>query len=139
MSNELQSIFSEGKTFKLANKEILIKTISVGDIPVVLTIVNKYLEVAPHLKDEKKRKAVIIKAVSEDFDSVLKILEVTTDLSKEDIKKLNLAALASISSEVIKENADFLYQHVIPAFQSTFQNLSEKQNEAKAGSTKSKS
>ena len=80
-----------------------------------------------------------MKAIVEDFDSVIKLIEITTDLNAEEIKSLNMAALALIATEVISENADFLYQHVLPAFQKVTQSLKEKQKTSTTGSIKSKS
>lgn len=142
MSNEtaLRTIFVEGRDYKITeDKVIKINTISVGNIPVVLNLINKYLDLVPKMKKESDKNAIVMKAIVEDFDSVIKLIEITTDLSKEDIQNLNMAALALIATEVISENADFLYQHVLPAFQKVTQSLKEKQKTSTIGSIKSKS
>lgn len=142
MSNEtaLRTIFVEGRDYKITeDKVIRINTISVGNIPVVLGLISKYLDLAPKIKKESDKNAIIMKAIVEDFDSVIKLIEITTDLNAEEIKSLNMAALALIATEVISENADFLYQHVLPAFQKVTQSLKEKQKTSTTGSIKSKS
>lgn len=122
--SELSSIFSDGKKLKIGSREVLIKSIAVGDIPLILDIMTKFFEVAPKAKADKAQyKAIITKAVANDFESVIKVLEVTTDLTNEEIKKLNIAAATLIVAEVIKDNADFFQGHVLPVLQGMAQSL----------------
>lgn len=132
MSEDLKNIFSEGREISIGDHKIVIKQIALGDIPTILDIVSKVFEVMPKNKqkvgDIKKE---ILAAVSKDFDSILKVLSVTTDLSSENISRLNLGATAKIVEAVIKDNVDFFQSHVVPALQELAQNL--------AGMGKSKS
>jgi len=111
---ELKSIFSEGTELKIADKVIKINTITMGDIPVAVEIVSKISDLIPELNNDKKKNAAIFKFISTDFNSVISLLKVTTDLSEADIKKLNPAAGALVIAAVIKENASFFAQYVAP-------------------------
>ena len=140
MENQLESIFVEEYEFKVTEKaSIKIKTIAVGDIPVVLNFMNKYLDAMPKLKSSTDKNQFIIKAIADDFDFIVKLLNITTSLTIEEVKKLNMAALVLISTEVINKNADFLYQNVMPAFQNLSHLFKESQKEVVAGTSKSKS
>lgn len=131
MSEELKSIFSSEKELSLGGKIIKIKDVTIGDIPVFMEIINKLASKLTLEGTNLQVGLLISQAISSEFDSVLEILELTTDLSMEDIKKLNLAAATLIAHEVIKQNIDFLSKHALPALQ--------KIKESLAGMKKSKS
>lgn len=108
---ELSTIFCTSRKIKIADKEIEIKQIPLGEIPVVMDIVFNIFENV----STKMKTVDFIKAVRKDFSAVLKLIEVTTNLSKEEIPKINQAAAIHILSEVVEENVDFLLMHVLPA------------------------
>lgn len=116
MSDQLASIFSSERDYEIGGKVIKIKDVTIGDIPVFLEIVNKLASAFDtDSKTDLKVGLVISKAIANEFDSVLKILQITTDLDSETIKKLNLAAATKITNEVVKQNLDFLHLHLVPA------------------------
>ena len=132
--NELDSIFNQESELIIGGKTIKINTVGMGDIPAIVGIVTKVYDMMPALQNKDKRNAAIIKFIQNDFESVNILLSVTTDLKKEEIKKLNPAAGALIIAKVIKENASFFAQHVAPI-------LAEAAESAKkeVGTSKSKS
>lgn len=134
--SELKTIFVEGREINVLGTKIIVKTISVGNIPVVLNLANRIFSIIKDLKSDEKYNTAILKAITEDFEGVLKLIEVTTNLDKEDIPNLNISAMTIILAEVIKENSDFLSLHVMPNLQNLLQGL--KKPEAKSGLTKSK-
>lgn len=119
---ELQSIFVVDRKIKIADKEIGIKSIELGQIPEVLGIINKIYGYIPEGKTEGIGK-LISQALEKDFDSVIRLFEMTTDLDVEDLKRLNIAAATIIAHEVIKENSDFLLKNVLPQVQEVAKNL----------------
>lgn len=127
--SELESIFSEGRDFKIGKSVVKIKNISLGDLPVLLGAVSKFMEAGN--KKGQTTEAIAMKIFTEDFDSVVKIFEAATDLEADVVKKLNVAAGVKIMVEIIKDNLAFFSQHVVPA-------LKELQ-EKSAGLNKSKS
>ena len=138
--SELKTIFVEGREFDLLGSNVTVKTICVGDLPAMLSVVDKVLALLPKLKTDKDRNSAILNAIKEDFDAIITLLEITTDLKKETITKLNIAALSILIAEVVKENADFLSQHVVTNLNFLFQSYQAKENsKSQSGSTKSKS
>lgn len=119
----LKSIFAESRKFPIAGQEIEIKSLALGDIPVALDLVMKFFDLQKSSKNEKNKNEAMLAAVQKDMPSVLKVLEVTTNLKPEDIKRLNLAAATIIIMEVVKENADFLQQNVVPAVQKAMEQV----------------
>lgn len=111
----LNTIFSIEKEIELGEKKIKIKTLTLGDIPLVADF--GYKIATEWSKSKKDTKVVILSLIKNDFNSVVKLIEATTDLGTEDIRKLNLAATAKITSEVLKENGSFLEEFVAPAIQ----------------------
>lgn len=133
--SELNTIFGTEKKIKIADREISIKTVSLGDLPIVTGIIEKVVSLLPQIK--KDQNAAILKFVTTDFDSVIKLLCATTSLSKEEISNLNPAAATLIFSAVIKENSSFLAEHVAPAIKEATKGFSEAKEKA-SGSGQSK-
>lgn len=114
--SELDSLFSNERKIKIGTEEVAIKSITLGDLPIILKLASKFMDLTSNKKQDIK--LVAMKMLTEDFESVLELFEVTTDLPKDKLKKLNMAASIVILSEVVKDNADFFQQHVAPALQS---------------------
>lgn len=112
--SELETIFSEGKTVKIGKKDILVKNIALGDMPVLIAIFSKVADLLPKKKGQELNQTAIGLAIAQNFDDFLKLFEVTTDLKAEEIKKLNIAASVQIFAKVLGENMDFLELHVKP-------------------------
>ena len=112
--NTLETMFTDGKEISFGDRKVLVKNVALGDLPVLLKVLAKIFELMKKEKKDQDMKATITKALSEDFDSIIQIFEITTDLKTDEIKKLNLAATAILLNKIISENADFLQRHVIP-------------------------
>lgn len=129
---ELESIFSQSKTVQIAkDKSVSIKQIELGDIPKILSVLSKVMDALGGTNKKGNLDAIVLKVISEDYQSFLSLFEATTDLNMEEIKKLNAAATAKILAEVIKENVSFLQMHVVPIISEMKSSL--------GGTTKSKS
>lgn len=121
--SELKSIFSDGRIIKVADRDIMIKSIELGQIPDLIDVGTKLIALLP---DGKKNisKIEIAKAIGKDFGSITKLFEITTDLDESTIKKLNLAAATVILENIIKDNADFFLANVLPLVKGMATNLS---------------
>jgi hypothetical protein len=108
---ELESIFSEGRTIKLAGKDILIKTVPLGHLPKVISLL---LKMKPFFSQGKFDTAKFSEVIIQDFGEVMNLIAITTNLTDEEIKNLNLAATAKIAKEIIEDNTSFLENQVFP-------------------------
>lgn len=121
---ELATIFGIEKDLVIGEATVKIKQVELGNLATVLDIIETIFEMkskkAPGTKE-------ILSAVTNHFDKVLKLLEVTTDLGAENVKRLNVAAATLILSEVIKENSDFFSQKVVPLLQGIAETVQAKQ------------
>lgn len=131
--SELGDIFSQDKDLKIGDKTIKIKGVTLGDLPVVIKLVSKYFELVPK-SGKPDYKLIATKILSDDFESVLKIFEIATDLTPIEIKKLNMGAVLLVLTHFVKDNADFFYQNVLPILS----NLADLKKDLD-GTTKSKS
>lgn len=113
--NQLETIFTEGREVQVSKtKSVLVKTVSLGDLPVILKAISKYFEAKSNKQIKGQESSVALKMVTENYDDVLKIFEISTNLSPDEVKKLNIGAAVLLLSEIIKDNSDFLVSHVIP-------------------------
>lgn len=111
--SQLSTIFTSDREFKISDKEtVKIKEIKLKDIPVVIGIIKKIFGFK--LEKNQSQALAIAEAVEKDFDSVKKLIEITTDLTASQIDELNAAGTISILKEVVKDNMDFLVKKVIP-------------------------
>lgn len=104
---DLETIFATGKKVKLADKEVTIKQVALEDVPLLSDLFSKAM-------GEGSLDAKLLALAKNDIDLVIEILSKLTDLTKEDIKRLNIAAIVYFVSEIMKENAIFLEQYVTP-------------------------
>lgn len=133
MSDQLKTLFCDSREVEFAGSKINVRNIALGDLPVLIEIIAKLFDGKTDLTNEK----AIILAVTKDFGSILKIFEITTDLNADQIKKLNTGAATFILGEVVKENASFFQQHVLPRLQGL---VGQMKNQKKvSGHNKSKS
>lgn len=112
MSKELETIFGVEKEIEVSGHKVKIKTLSLGDLPVVSELIEKVVAILPDFKRDAN--AAIIKFIKSDFQSVIKLLGATTSLDDKEVARLNPAAAVVIVSAVIKENSSFLADHVAP-------------------------
>ena len=105
----LESIFVESKKIKVGNAEVAIKQVALGDLPRIAQIISKFLD-----KKNKTTKEKILEIITQDFDSVIDLLKTLTDIPQEKIPNLNIAAIVSILSAIVEENAIFLLREVAP-------------------------
>ena len=132
--NELKTIFAEQKEISVGSKIIKINTIKLGDIPIITEILTKVVGLLPKFQKESTQNQAILEFLTNDIESVVKFLKVTTDLDDSSIRALNLGAATLITTAVIKENASFFAQHVAPLIKEATKGVSKD-----LGSSKSKS
>ena len=133
-TNELKTIFAEQKEISVGSKIIKINTIKLGDIPIITEILTKVVGLLPKFQKESTQNQAILEFLTNDIESVVKFLKVTTDLDDSSIRALNLGAATLITTAVIKENASFFSQHVAPLIKEATKGVSKD-----LGSSKSKS
>jgi len=133
-TNELKTIFAEQKEISVGSKIIKINTIKLGDIPIITEILTKVVGLLPKFQKESTQNQAILEFLTNDIESVVKFLKVTTDLDDASIRALNLGAATLITTAVIKENASFFAQHVAPLIKEATKGVSKD-----LGSSKSKS
>ena len=129
---ELNDLFPTEKEIEIGKSKVKIKNIALGDIPVVAEIVGKAVGLfSIKGKDELViKKDELLKFIANDFNSVVNLLSVTTDLEIDVIKKLNIAAASTILISVFKENASFFSQQVAPMIKEATKDLG--QNKSKS-------
>ena len=133
-TNELKTIFAEQKEISVGSKIIKINTIKLGDIPIITEILTKVVGLLPKFQKESTQNQAILEFLTNDIESVVKFLKITTDLDDSSIRALNLGAATLITTAVIKENASFFAQHVAPLIKEATKGVSKD-----LGSSKSKS
>lgn len=112
----LESLFPVEKELQFGTRVVKIKTVELGNIPTLLKTIDPFLK-------SNNRKETALNMFQNDFESVLKLFEITTDLSTDEIKKMSLAAAMIIFNAVLKENSDFLVEKVIPHLQEMAKSL----------------
>src|SRR5690606_6059821 len=105
----LDSIYSVSKTVKYQDAEIEIKQIYIGDIPYITKLVKLFTDTKKQDVNQK-----IIKFIEEDFEIASELVSRLTNIPKENFNKVSLDAAIFIIGEIVKENADFLAQKVVP-------------------------
>lgn len=129
---ELNDLFPTEKEIEIGKSKVKIKNIALGDIPVVAEIVGKAMGLfSIKGKDELViKKDELLKFIANDFNSVINLLTVTTDLEIEVIKKLNIAAASTILISVFKENASFFSQQVAPMIKEATKDLGQSKSKS---------
>lgn len=129
---ELNDLFPTEKEIEIGKSKVKIKNIALGDIPVVAEIVGKAMGLfSVKGKDELViKKDELLKFIANDFNSVVNLLTVTTDLEIEVIKKLNIAAASTILISVFKENASFFSQQVAPMIKEATKDLGQSKSKS---------
>lgn len=131
--SELESLFVTEKTVKIGKGEVVVKQLTVDDLPKILQIMMK---VMPEKNKTFDLKAAVQKIVTDHFEEVKLLLVSLTNIETEKVGKLNLAAASMIIAEVLKENVDFLYQHVVPAIQGLTDSINQKSPTDGSGKSK---
>lgn len=123
---ELKTLFSENKVIEIAGTKITIKEAEVQHLPLVLSIAEKLVT---SFKGQGNTEVIasIMGSVSKDFKLVLELIEKLTDIPKDKVPKLNLAASTAIVKNIIEVNLDFLHLHLKPIL-SQFSDLQKKYN-----------
>ena len=129
---ELSDLFPTEKEIEIGKSKVKIKNIALGDIPVVAEMVGKAMGLfSIKGKDELViKKDELLKFIANDFNSVVILLSVTTDLEIDVIKKLNIAAASTILISVFKENASFFSQQVAPMIKEATKDLGQSKSKS---------
>lgn len=126
---ELKDIFPTGSKIKLGEQEVEVKDFAVSHIPHIMEVAAR---VQSHLDQTKDIGKTVVKVLAEDFDGILKAVELSTDLELDFLKKLNTEALIFIASEVVEVNLDFFMKKIKPRIENLAKGL-EKSTKSKAG------
>lgn len=103
----LETIFAQASVKTLGNTEIEIKQVSLEDIPFVVGLASKVIN-----EDKSPIREKIILLIKDDFKSVISVFVRLTNLTPDQVTKLNLAATIQIFTLIIEENKDFLLVHL---------------------------
>lgn len=106
---DLSSLFAIEKTKEICGVPVKIKQVALGDIPMLVEFVSKVMG-----KDNTPVTQKIISIIQNDFKSIKILFSKLTDISEENVDRLNLEASVLIIREVIEENADFFMKNVAP-------------------------
>lgn len=127
---ELNTLFAVEKTVSIFGSDVKIKQISLGDLPKVFELVE------PHLKSKELNfKSIAAVLLKNDFDKVTALISDLTDIDKEKIPTMNMAASADVLANILKENVSFLEAHVVPVIERMTESIKESNL---AGQSKSK-
>ena len=106
---ELNTLFAVEKTVSIFGSDVKIKQISLGDLPKVFELVE------PHLKSKELNfKSIAAVLLKNDFDKVTALISDLTDIPKDKVPTMNMAASAEVLANILKENVSFLESHVVP-------------------------
>lgn len=103
----LETIFAQASVKTLGKTEIEIKQVSLEDIPFVVGLASKVIN-----EDKSPIREKIILLIKDDFKSVISVFVRLTNLTPDQVTKLNLAATIQIFTLIIEENKDFLLVHL---------------------------
>jgi hypothetical protein len=125
MSEVLETIYSKGTVKKIGDVDVTIKDIALGDLPKLLKIFSSFVTLAAGKNGLSKEEFVsmLLDKLAQDFDSVIELFIIATDLDLESVKKLNAAGAAMILDEVVSKNADFLFRFAVPAVKKMVENM----------------
>lgn len=121
MSNELKTLFSDSVKLMIGEKEIVINTIKlyqITDLIDIFDVVQTELKKLPKSKkaDEKvDLKPVIMNVAKSNMDTFFKLIAECTNLSKDEVGNLNIAASILIVEKIVEVNWDFLEGYILPA------------------------
>lgn len=106
---ELETLFAEPKEVSIGKTKVKINQVSLGDIPL---LVRLWSRINP--KGNLQEEVLKLSSDKESFEDIKSAIVSLTDVEKDKVEKINIAALLLIITEVMKENASFLQIHVIP-------------------------
>lgn len=123
--DELTTLFSEDKVIEIANTKIKIKQAETQHLPILFAIGEKVAGSIGNAKSDIDIAAQIMGVLSKDFRLVTSLIENLSDIPKDKVGKLNLAASTLIIKNIVEVNIDFLHQHLVPILKD-FKVLQEK-------------
>lgn len=139
---ELAALLVTEKTIKVKDVEIKIKTLELENLPMLFEIMGNIWRKFSGIKNEmNKRKGPkdpphelsipeMIAVVMSEPEALSKIIESTTNIPKNMIGKLNLAATTEILEAVIAENSDFLSKEVLPKVKALVEKVMDGQDKS---------
>jgi hypothetical protein len=124
---ELLKMFPEKIEVKLGDKVVEIKTIPFGKLPQIADLADKIMnKVQKNPSNDLGITKAVFEIMKEDFEGVVKGLEITTTLDAKEINEMSLEAATFILSNVIEVNADFLSQKVFPQLKIMSESMAKK-------------
>lgn len=121
---DLKSLYGEEEKIKIAGVNVIIKQIKFGDLPTILSLVDKIFGEIPKAINNTEIALLMNKALAKDFNSVVHLVSILTDLTEDQVKKLNMASTVKIIEGIVGVNIDFLFQQVLPSVKEMTSKLS---------------
>lgn len=129
--SDLSKLFSQAKKENILGAEVQIKQVELGHLPKLIELADK---VMPDKKGQKfDYMEMAKKLAAESSSDVYDIIAKLTDIEREQVPKMNLGATIMVLHAIVKENADFLSQVVVPEVEKIAESMKKL-----AGSDKSK-
>lgn len=122
---QLKTLFTEDKVINIADTNIKIKEVETQHLPLVFTVVEKGMGAYAKATSNVELITSLTGVIAKDFKLVLMLIENLTDLPKDKIPKLNIAASTLILKNIIEVNLDFLHLNLKPVLEQ-FNDLREK-------------
>lgn len=122
--NELKDLFPPKKEIVLGDKTVEVKSFSIGNLPQVMELVDKFLKKGS-FKNEQEIMKVLVSSIKDDLEDILKIIELSTAIKPEDLKNYSLEVLVYVLGHVVKVNTDFFSQKVAPMFKNLQDDLAK--------------
>lgn len=117
---ELKDIFPKGSKIKLGEQEVEVKDFAVKDIPEIMEVAAR---VQAHLEVQKDIGKTVVKVLAEDFDGILKAINISTGLENDFLNSLNTDALVFLATEVLEVNLDFFMKKIKPRIEGLAKSL----------------
>lgn len=115
---ELNKLFAEEREIEVSGVKIKVKSLELKNISKVADAISNHF-----VNVDKKNSSEVILGLVKDPNALTLVLESTTNLKKDEIGRLNMAAATEILGEVIKENVDFFTSAVLPKIKKIMEGL----------------
>lgn len=115
----LEALFTNGTEVEFKGAKITIREVCMDDLPIVTRIVGKVI------LEKGDTASKITKLVTEDFDSVKKLISSLTNIEESKVGKLPLDAVVFILSKIIELNVVFLKKNIVPTAQKLVKELNQ--------------
>lgn len=123
MSQELKSLFGSSESIEIAGVKIEIRDIRLDQIPDLVSLLKHY-----ESSQGKSIQEILMTIIASEKEVIFGLIEGTTSLELEEVKKLNIPAALMIAEKILAVNWSFLEQHLPKIFENmgkTFKGLNK--------------